>query len=379
MINKKDYYFDNSATSHPKPEKVYEAVENAIKNLNGNPGRAGHRKAVEISREIYNVRCKLADFFNIENPLQIAFTANATESLNFAIKGLNLNPGDKIITSHLEHNSVLRPLYYLRDSKNISIDFFDEFSQIENLITERTKAIVVNHISNVNGNIQDLEKIGFLAKKHNLIFIVDASQSAGFYPIDTKAMNIDILCFTGHKSLFGIQGIGGIYVNENIHLTPILEGGTGSYSKMERQPKVMPELLEAGTLNTPGILSLGAGIDFINEIGLERIKIHEEFLTDKFINGCKNIPNLIIYPTLSEKRGPVVSVNFKNVPSSDIGAILDEEFNIMIRASFHCAPLAHDFLHTSDYGTIRFSFGFFNTEEDIDYAINALKIISENI
>ncbi|MGL4308152.1 MAG: aminotransferase class V-fold PLP-dependent enzyme [Cetobacterium sp.] len=379
MINNKEYYFDNSATSHPKPETVYEAVDYAIKHLSGNPGRAGHHKAVEINRAIYNVRCKVAKFFNILNPLQVAFTANATESLNFAIKGLQLSPGDTIITSYFEHNSVLRPLFYLRDEKQINIKFFNTPEEIPSLIDSTTKAIVINHISNVNGNIQPVEFIGKIAKENNLLFILDVSQSAGFQPIDVQEMNIDILCFTGHKSLFAIQGIGGIYVKEGIELTPILEGGTGSYSKLERQPLIMPEALEAGTVNTPGIISLGAGIDFIEKIGLENIRKHEMELTKEFIEGIKNIPEVTIYSPYSYEVGPVVSINIKNIPSSDIGAILDEEFGIMVRASFHCAPLAHEQLKTDTFGTIRFSFGYFNTSEEIKYAIEAIKIISKNI
>lgn len=374
----KEYYFDNSATSNPKPETVYSAVEHAIRYLNGNPGRASHHKAIEISQAIYDVRCKLAGLFNISNPLQIAFTANATESLNFAIKG-TVHRDAHVITTYFEHNSSLRPLFYLRDEKNVSISFVEKFEDMEILITDETQAIVVNHISNLNGNIQPLKAIGELCRQYNLLFIVDASQSAGFWDIDVEEMNIDILCLTGHKSLFGIQGIGAIYVREGVQISPLLEGGTGSYSKLERQPLVMPELLEAGTLNTPGILSLGAGIDFIQKIGLDKIRAHEISLTKRFLDGVSSIENIILYPTISENRGPVVSINFKGIPSPDLGALLDEEFNILVRSGFHCAPLAHKYLGTGEFGSVRFSFGFFNTPEEIDYAISALKSISKNI
>lgn len=381
----KEYYFDNSATSHPKPEIVRKKINEAVLEFNGNPGRSGYKKAIKIDREIYNTRVKIAEFFNIKNPLQIAFTSNASESLNFAIKGAGLHDCH-IITSVLEHNSVLRPLHFLEDEKNVSLSFAEpkenqeEFiKNISSLIREDTKAVVINHISNVTGYIADIEKIGKLCREKNLLFIVDASQSVGFAHIDVEKQNINILCFTGHKSLFGIQGTGGIYVEEGIKLNPLLEGGTGSFSKLPRQPESMPELLECGTLNTPGILSMGAGIDFINSVGLDKMREHEIKLTKLFIEKISDLKNVIIYGEKNIERGPVVSINIEGVPSSDLSAVLDEEYNICTRGGFHCAPLAHKYLGTYDYGCVRFSFGYFNTEEEILYAANAVKEISEYI
>lgn len=381
----KEYYFDNSATSNPKPKAVLEKVQEALIYFNGNPGRSGYKKAVEIDRAIYNVRVKIAEFFNIKDPLKIAFTSNASESLNFAVKGAGLSDCH-IISSVLEHNSVLRPLHYLRDEKNVSLSFVsphkdseDFLKEIKSLINEKTKAIVLNHISNVTGYIADIEAVGKLCREKNLLFIVDASQSAGFLKIDVEKFNIDILCFTGHKSLFGIQGTGGIYVREGISLNPLLEGGTGSFSKLPRQPKRMPELLECGTLNTPGILSLGAGIDFINSVGLENIKNHEYALTKRFIDKISEIENITIYGYKDIFRGAVVSLNIKNISSSDLSAVLDEEFNICTRSGFHCAPLAHKFYDTYETGMVRFSFGYFNTAEEIDYAAEALKEICSEL
>lgn len=381
----KEYYFDNSATSNPKPKAVLEKVQEALISFNGNPGRSGYKKAVEIDRAIYNVRVKTAEFFNIKNPLKIAFTSNASESLNFAVKGAELSDCH-IISSVLEHNSVLRPLHYLRDEKNVSLSFVsphkdseDFLKEIKSLINEKTKAIVLNHISNVTGYIADIEAVGKLCKEKNLLFIVDASQSAGFLKIDVEKFNIDILCFTGHKSLFGIQGTGGIYVREGISLNPLLEGGTGSFSKLPRQPDRMPELLECGTLNTPGILSLGAGIDFINSVGLENIKNHEYALTKRFIDKISEIENITIYGYKDIFRGAVVSLNIKNISSADLSAVLDEEFNICTRSGFHCAPLAHKFYDTYETGMVRFSFGYFNTAEEIDYAAEALKEICSEL
>lgn len=374
----KTYYFDNSATSSPKPESIYKAVESAMKEFNANPGRAGHRKALEAGRKIYEVREKIANFFNLKNSLNIAFTANATEALNFAIKG-SIEKESHVITSNFEHNSVLRPLFYMQDEKNIKLTFINTYKEIEKNITFETKAIVINHISNVNGTIQNIKEIGKICKKYNLLFILDASQSAGYIDIDMERDNIDILCLTGHKSLFAIQGIGAICIKDGIKIEPILEGGTGSFSKLSRQPKEMPEMLEAGTLNTPGILSLGAGIDFINEIGLKNIKKHEDILIEKFIIGLSKLEKIKIYKSFTENQGPVVSLNIEGVDSGDLAQILDEEFGILVRPGFHCAPLAHKVIGTYEIGAVRFSFGYFNTEEEIDYALDALKNITLQI
>ena len=377
----KEYYFDHSATSNPKPKIVVDTVLEAITTFNGNPSRSSYKKNISLDRKILEVREKLASFFNISNPLQIAFTKNSTESLNFAIKGLGFE-NCHIITSVLEHNSVLRPLNYLKDNKGVEISYItpskdnkEVIKNITSLIRKDTKAIVINHISNVTGYIFNIEEIGKIAREHNLIFIVDASQSAGFYPIDVAQDNIDILCFTGHKSLMGIQGIGGIYVREGLSIFPIIEGGTGSFSKLPRQPLKMPEMLEAGTSNTPGILSLGAGIDYINSIGLENIKNHKTNLVDYFIKSLSDIPEIIIYDNFNTERGPVVALNIKGIPSSELSDILSEEFNICTRGGFHCAPLAHKYLGTYEDGAVRFSFGYTNTIEEIDYCISALKKI----
>lgn len=378
-IDKKIYYFDNSATSFPKPESVYKCVEKAVRLYGANPGRGGHRMAVEASQAIYETREKVASLFNIKNPLQIAFTYNSTYALNFAVKGA-VPKDSHIITTSLEHNSVLRPIFYEKDENNAHVSIIEP-SEDGNIHSEdiiaamkpETKAVVLTHMSNVTGAIIDLLPITTEARKRNILTIVDVSQSAGFLDIDVEKMKIDILCFTGHKSLFGIQGTGGIYIREGIPFSPIIEGGTGSFSKMKRQPHSMPEALEAGTLNTPGIVSLGAGIDFINSIGLENIRKHEYSLTEKFIEGIKNIEEIIIYGP--EKRGPVVTLNIKGVDSGDLAAYLDEEYGILTRAGIHCAPLAHESMHSGENGGVRFSFGYFNTEEDITYAINTLKNI----
>ena len=382
-IEKKIIYFDNSATSFPKPEEVYKASEKAMRIYGANPGRGGHRMAVEASKEIFKVREKVANLFNIKDPLRIAFTQNSTYALNFAIKSC-INKKGHVITTALEHNSSLRPLFSKRDSGEIELELIypeknGEISieKIIESIKEDTIAVVVNHISNVTGTIVDIEKIGKVTREKGVMLIVDASQSAGYLDIDVERDGIDILCFTGHKSLYGLQGSGGIYIREGIDFIPIIEGGTGSFSKLERQPLVMPEGLEAGTLNTLAIVSLGAGIDFIQKVGIENIRKYEDKLTQRFLTELKKIPEVEVYG--SDKRGPVVTLNIKGIDSGDLAAYLDEEYGILVRVGLHCAPKIHETIGNGENGGVRFSFGFFNTDEEIEYAINAIKeIVAEN-
>ncbi|WP_294065677.1 aminotransferase class V-fold PLP-dependent enzyme [uncultured Fusobacterium sp.] len=382
-IEKKIIYFDNSATSFPKPEEVYKASEKAMRIYGANPGRGGHRMAVEASKEIFKVREKVANLFNIKDPLRIAFTQNSTYALNFAIKSC-INKKGHVITTALEHNSSLRPLFSKRDSGEIELELIypeknGEISieKIIESIKEDTIAVVVNHISNVTGTIVDIGKIGKVTREKGVMLIVDASQSAGYLDIDVERDGIDILCFTGHKSLYGLQGSGGIYIREGIDFIPIIEGGTGSFSKLERQPLVMPEGLEAGTLNTLAIVSLGAGIDFIQKVGIENIRKHEDKLTQRFLTELKKIPEVEVYG--SDKRGPVVTLNIKGIDSGDLAAYLDEEYGILVRGGLHCAPKIHEAIGNGENGGVRFSFGFFNTDEEIEYAINAIKeIVAEN-
>lgn len=381
----KIYYFDNSATSNPKPAEVYEAVNYAMKDLNCNPGRGGHRMAVKSSVEIYRVREKIAEFFNQKNPLQVAFTNNSTTALNMGIWG-SLEEGDTVITTAQEHNSTLRPLFTLKEKKNIEVILVEEEDPeneiIEILKTKKIKMVALNHMSNVTGKAIDIERIGKVSRAYGTLLLVDASQSAGMIDVDMEKMNIDILCITGHKSLFGIQGIGAIIPREGIELNPILVGGTGSHSRMLTQPHEMPEHLEAGTLNTPGIISLGAGIDFINRVGLGNIHAHEQKLKNRFIQGIKKIDgeNIVkLYTSYGENDGPVVSLNIEGIASSDLSALLDEEFGIITRSGLHCAPLIHQKNQTTETGMVRFSFGYFNTIEEIDYALLAIEKIINSL
>lgn len=379
-------YLDNGATSFPKPQEVYKAVYDTMVNHGGNPGRSGHKMALEAGRLINDTRDKIAKFFNIDNSMNIAFTLNATDSLNMAIKGY-LREGDHVITTSIEHNSVIRPLKKLENEGKIKLDIVKcdkegnlDIIDIKKLISDETSLIVTTHASNVTGTILPVEKIGILAKENNITYMLDAAQTAGIYQIDVEKMNIDILAFTGHKSLLGPQGVGGLYIREGIDIKTFREGGTGSSSESLFHPTIMPDKLEAGTPNTSGIVGLGAGIDFIENIGIENIRLKEEELTEYFLNKLKKLNKVIIYgKNTAENRCPVISINIGEEDSSEISYILDEVYNIATRPGLHCSPLAHITIGTLERGTVRFSFGYYNTKEEIDYVIESIRDITENI
>lgn len=376
-------YLDNAATTMHKPKQVIDAVCNALNSL-GNSGRGVNNASLTASRTVYDAREKLAKFFNTNSPKQIVFTLNSTESLNVAIKGL-LEPGDHVITTVLEHNSVLRPLYELEqkgvESTYINSNAFGmiDDNDFEKEIKENTKAIVCTHGSNLTGNLLDIEKIGEIAKKHGLLFIVDASQTAGVFPIDVKKMHIDVLCFTGHKGLLGPQGTGGMCVREGLFIRPLKSGGTGIKTYSKTQPKEMPTLLEAGTLNGHGIAGLAAGIDYINEIGIDKIRDTELKWMWKFYNGVKDIPEIKIYGDFSrEQRCPIVTLNIGDYDSGEVSDALLTDYDISTRSGGHCAPRMHEALGTVEQGAVRFSFSHFNTEEEIDTAIRAITELAKD-
>ncbi|MDO4178423.1 MAG: aminotransferase class V-fold PLP-dependent enzyme [Phascolarctobacterium sp.] len=372
-------YLDNAATSSPKPACVIEAVCAAMKNF-GNSGRAVHGKAMDASRTIYEARSKIAALFNCSRPQNVVFTCNSTEALNMAIFGI-LNVGDHVISTDLEHNSVLRPLYRLME-QGVEVDFlpadikgcinYDDFATH---IKENTKAIICTHASNLTGNLLDIKRIGEFAFNHKLIFIVDASQTAGAIPIDMEAMHISILCFTGHKSLLGPQGTGGLCVAEGINIRPLKCGGTGVQTYLKDQPDELPTHLEAGTLNGHGIAGLLAALNFIEEVGAKNIHAQELKLMQKFYAGVKEIPGMKIYGDFSSDRAPIVTINFADVPSGELADILAEEYDIATRPGAHCAPRMHEALGTVGQGAVRFSFGYANTQEDVDTALAALRSI----
>ncbi len=375
-------YMDNAATSMKKPKEVIDAVVSAMQNF-GNAGRGVTEASLDAARVIYDTREKLADFFHAEDPTRIAFTMNSTESLNIAIKGL-FGAGDHVITTVLEHNSVLRPLYECQEEGvELSILGCDErgtisYEEMEALIRENTKAIVCTHGSNVTGNLLDLNRIGKLAKKHGILFLVDASQTAGVFPIDVQKMNIDVLCFTGHKSLLGPQGTGGMYVREGICIRPLLSGGSGIDSFNKHHPIQMPGSLEAGTLNGHGIAGLGAAISYIEQIGIEKIQEKELGFMRKFYNEISKIPEVKVYGDFATTiRCPIVSFNIGNLDSAKISDELSVRYEIATRAGAHCAPLLHNALGTQRQGAVRFSFSHYNTEEEVNAAICAIKEIVE--
>lgn len=376
-------YLDNGATTFPKPKVVTDKIMECYLGYAGNPGRSGHKLAMKMDLEIYETREKICKLINGTEVLNVIFTFNATDSLNLAIKGV-LEEGDHVITTSMEHNSVLRPLNQLRkDGKiELSIVYADDKGYIDHqkifeALTPNTKMIVTTHMSNVFGTIVDIKAIGDFCKENNILYLVDASQSIGVLDIDVQEMNIDLLAFPGHKALFGPMGTGALYIKEGIIVKPLKEGGTGSYSHSIDQPDLYPDSLESGTPNGVGIIALGKGIDFINEVGLENIRNHEMSLKNHFIELLKDNEDVILYGTLDDRQGAVVSLNVKDMDSSEISYILSDEFDIYTRPGFHCAPLAHKTMGTEELGAIRFSFGYYNTLEEIEKTVEALLNIIE--
>lgn len=375
-------YFDNAATTLRKPEEVKEALIHAI-NTMGNAGRGGHNSSLDASRIVFDTRKRLMDLFHGSDPSEIVFTSNATHSLNIAIKGL-LNPGDHVITTLLEHNSVLRPLYEM-ENKGVELSFVecDGYGSIcpedfKKYIKPNTKAIICTHASNVTGNIVDIKKVGEICKEYNLLFVVDASQSAGVLDIDVQNMNIDVLCFTGHKGLLGPQGTGGLYVREGLKIRPLLSGGSGILTFSKTHPNTMPTALEAGTLNVHGIAGLNGALRYIEKYGIENIRNKERKLMMHFYNGIKDLPGVKVYGDFGTlERCAIVSINIDDYDSSYIGDLLYQDYEISTRSNGHCAPLIHKFFKTEKQGMVRFSFSHFNTIEEVNTVIEILKQLLE--
>ena len=376
-----EVYFDNAATSYPKPPSVYEAINFTLQHVGANPGRGEHSLSQSANRIIFEARETIAEFFNIPNSRNIVFTSNGTEAINLALKGF-LKPGDHGIISSMEHNSVVRPLNSLKnDGVNVTIVQCDKEGKLNpdyvfKEIKKNTRLIVLTHASNVTGTILPVEEIGEIAAKKGIPLLVDAAQTAGTIPIDVLRNNISLLACPGHKSLLGPQGTGFLYICEGFNLKPLIEGGTGSNSELSEQPDFLPDRFQSGTLNTPGIAGLKAGIEFINKKSIQTIKEHEDMLSKTFINKLKEINRVRIYGPLSIKeKTAVVSFNIKGKDSADIATALDEKYQIMVRVGLHCSPHAHKTIGTFPDGTIRVSFSIFNTVHEIDYFIDSLKVI----
>ena len=376
-------YLDNAATTLRKPQQVIDAVVNAMTSM-GNSSRGTHDQSIQASMAIFQCRCKLMQLFHAPSPDRVVFTQNSTEALNIAINGL-IQAGDHVITSDLEHNSVLRPLYRLEQEQNVELSFvaadkkgcinYDDF---EALIRPNTKAIICTHASNLTGNILDVKRIGKIADKHGLLFIVDASQTAGVFPIDMAEMNISVLCFTGHNGLMGRLGTGGLWIADHVNIRPWKVGGSGvqSYSKM--QPAELPTALEAGTLNGHGIAGLSAALDFIAEVGVDAIHQKEIALMQQFYDAVRQIDGVTVYGDFSTtNRCAIVALNIHNYESSAVSDVLAVDYDIATRPGAHCAPRMHQALETTEQGAVRFSFSIFNTEEEVKSAVDAVRCIAQ--
>lgn len=383
-------YLDNAATSFPKPPQVYQRMDEFFRNRAVNPGRAGYRLSAEGEREIEGARKTLASLFGAREPERIVFTLNATDAINMAVKGL-LREGDHAITSNLEHNAVTRPLCGLEKRGIISLTRIDASREgflnpddVKRAITSRTRLIIITHASNVLGTIQPIRDVGKLAREKGIIFMVDAAQSAGAWPVNVEDDFIDLLAFTGHKELFGPPGTGGLYVGERAQISPWREGGTGVNSESPIHPTALPFALEGGTSNFLGIVGLKTGVEFILETGVDNIKRHGQRLLTKVLDGIKGLGDgIVVYgPGASrgaENRLPIVSINIKGFEPLVAGSILDESYGIATRSGLHCAPFAHKCIGSFPKGTIRISPGYFNTEDDVAQLIYALKEIVSSV
>ena len=380
-------YLDNGATTLQKPECVKEALLEAMASM-GNSGRGVHDASLYAGRTIYRARESLAELLGAAAPEQVAFTANATESLNLALGGL-FGARDHVITTVCEHNSVLRPLYRLQgvelsvlpvkaeagEERQAGILAYDE---LESLLRPNTKALIITHASNLTGNITDLEQAAAFAKKHSLLLIVDAAQTAGTVPMDMERMGIDVLCFTGHKGLYGPQGTGGLCVRPGLSIRPLKVGGSGIHSFDREHPSEMPAALEAGTLNGHGIAGLGAAARWLLETGVEQIRAREQALLRRFVDGVKEVEGVTLYgnPDLDRRTG-IQSLNIRDYDSARVADWLYEDYGIAVRGGAHCAPLMHEALGTREQGAVRFSFSYFNTEAEADEAAAAVRELAE--
>jgi len=375
-------YMDNAATSWPKPDNVYDSVINCMKKYGANPGRSSHKMALDAANIILYTREMLCELFDVADPFRMIYTFNTTDSINLAIKGL-LKEGDHVITTSMEHNSILRPLKHLEsfgiehsiiqaDSKG-RIDPYD----IRKMIRTNTKLIITTHASNVTGTIFPIEEIGKIARNFGIPYLLDAAQTAGIIPMSFSKLPVDMVAFPGHKGLLGPQGTGVLYIREGIELRQIREGGTGSESNSLYQPSFLPDRYESGTLNTPGIAGLGAGIQYILSKGQQKLLSHQIRLEKLFLEALSQIKNIKIYgPEKIEERIGIISINIGDRDSSEISNALSEHYNIATRAGLHCAPLAHQTIGTFEQGTVRFSPGIFNTLDDVKFCIKAIEELS---
>ena len=375
-------YFDNAATSWPKPRGVKDALDHYFGGAGGNPGRSGHRMSIAAAQIVEDARDSLSRLLNVDDPSRVVLTKNVTEALNIAIFGL-LQPGDHAVTTSIEHNSVMRPLRYL-ESRGLELTVIDcsptgtlEPSQVEEALRADTRLLVTLHGSNVMGTVLRIDQIAAIARKRGVPYLVDAAQTAGAMPIDVEATGVDLLACTGHKSLLGPTGTGALVVGEGVELRPLMRGGTGSRSDLETQPEFLPDALESGTLNVAGLAGLAAGVKYLLEVGVGALAAHEKALVARFLAGAANIAGVTVYgPESLDDRCGVLCFNVDGLVSSDVGVMLDRDYGILSRAGLHCAPGAHRTIGTFPTGTVRFGFGYANTAEEVDHALVALADIA---
>ncbi len=377
-------YLDNAATSHPKPEAVYRAVEDAMR-MGASPGRGGHQQALSAERLVFETRETLANFFNAEDSEQFIFAANATMAINQALFGI-LESGDRVVTTSLEHNAVARPLRALQE-RGVRVEkvaagpdgVVAAEALKESCLAEKTRLLVVNHCSNVYGALQPIEGLGNWCREQGILFMVDGSQSAGYFPIDFQALAVDLFAAPGHKGLLGPQGTGFLYVRKGLQLTPLIYGGTGANSGSDLPPEHLPERLECGTLNTPGLGGLKAALEFLQGVGVEQVRKHELQAINRILNGLGNIEAVTLYgPESATQRGTAISFNLQGRDPSEVGFLLDQQYNISLRVGLHCAPDAHRSIGTYPLGTVRVSPGYFTTESEIDTFLGAIRDLAHN-
>jgi cysteine desulfurase / selenocysteine lyase len=375
-------YLDNAATSWPKPPEVLKAIADVMEHAGGNPGRSGHRLSIAAASVVYDVREAIANFFNCKDPMKVIFTGNATHALNQALYGL-LKPGDHVVTTSMDHNAVMRPLRDL-ESKGIRLDVVQcaedgslDVRELAKVVNLKTRLVVAIHASNIVGTILPVSEIARIAHQNGALLMVDAAQTAGAMPIDVRAMEIDLLAFTGHKGLLGPTGIGGLVIGESFDVTqmaPLMRGGTGSQSAMEIQPDVLPDKYESGTANTVGIAGLGAGIHWLRERGIEAIREKEKIITQTLIEGLSVIKDVKVYGCHNPAHSvAIVSFTIAGKQVSEIGFKLDEEYDILTRVGLHCAPAAHKTIGSFPEGTVRLAPGVFTTMEDINKTLKAIE------
>jgi cysteine desulfurase family protein len=381
-------YLDNAATTFPKPPGVLEAMARYQQEIGANPGRSGHRLSIEAARIVYETREKAALLFRALDPSRVVFGMNATEALNLALRGL-LRSGDHVITTSMEHNSVMRPLRAMeREGVSLSIipcseEGFLDPTRVGRELHANTRMLVVNHGSNVTGTLQPIEEIGGICREKGILFLVDAAQTAGAVPIRMEEQKIDLLAFTGHKALFGPQGTGGLVIGRVVDekvIVPLKRGGTGSRSEMEEQPEFFPDLCESGTPNTVGLAGLGAGLDFVLQEGVDKIRSREKDLTRMLIAGLRGIPGVTVYgPKDPQRQIGTVSFNIVGMEPSEAGLLLDEQNDVLCRVGLHCSPSAHKTIGTFSVGTVRFGISYLNTEEDIEGALKAVSRLAKRV